>query len=156
MMFINKLWHCGQMSADKSSDIRMWRHLYKSTLVGEEKPVAGINASTQSKCQQIDFSGIAARRRSRSETLPVLGATRVATVRAMFRRQGHSRCASEFMTSYLRPSSITLYESHWSQFVTYCARKNINVFNVRSHQFSRYLMYLFDKGLALTSLTGLP
>ena len=29
-------------------------------LVGEEKPAAGINASSSGKCQQIDFSGIAA------------------------------------------------------------------------------------------------
>ena len=39
---------------------QMWRHLWKSTLVGEEKPAAGINASSSGKCQQIDFSGIAA------------------------------------------------------------------------------------------------
>ena len=39
----------------------MWRHMWKSTLVGEEKPAAGINASSSGKCQQIDFSGIAAR-----------------------------------------------------------------------------------------------
>ena len=39
----------------------MWWHLWKSTLVGEEKPAAGINASSSGKCQQIDFSGIAAR-----------------------------------------------------------------------------------------------
>ena len=39
----------------------MWQHLWKSTLVGEEKPAAGINATSSGKCQQIDFSGIAAR-----------------------------------------------------------------------------------------------
>ena len=39
----------------------MWRQLWKSMLVGEEKPAAGINASSSGKCQQIDFSGIAAR-----------------------------------------------------------------------------------------------
>ena len=39
----------------------MRRHLWKSTLVGEETPAAGINASSSGKCQQIDFSGIAAR-----------------------------------------------------------------------------------------------
>ena len=38
----------------------MCQHLWKSTLVGEEKPAAGINASSSGKCQQIDFSGIAA------------------------------------------------------------------------------------------------
>ena len=33
----------------------------ESTLVGEEKPAAGINASSSRKCQQVDFSGIAVR-----------------------------------------------------------------------------------------------
>ena len=41
-------------------DIWMWRHLWKSTLVAEEKPAVGINVSSSGKCQQIDFSGIAA------------------------------------------------------------------------------------------------
>ena len=60
-IFTNELGDCGWMYPDKCGDIWMWWHLWKSTLVGEEKPAAGINASSSGKCQQIDFSGIAAR-----------------------------------------------------------------------------------------------
>ena len=59
-IFTDELWDCGWMYPDKCGDIWMWGHLWKSTLVGGEKPAAGINASSSGKCQQIDFSGIAA------------------------------------------------------------------------------------------------
>ena len=79
--------------------------------------------------------------------LPFLGPTRVAALIRIFISKGHSKRVSEFMVKNLRPSSINVYESHWKTFVNYCRRKNLNVFNIRSLHFSRYLMILFNQGL---------
>ena len=79
--------------------------------------------------------------------LPTLGPSRVASLTKIFVAKGHSRRAAGFMVKSLRPSSINLYESHWAAFVRYCQQKSLNVFNVRSAHFSRYLVTLFDAGL---------
>ena len=48
------------------------------------------------------------------------------------------------MAHTLRQSSVNLYETHWQRFVQWCRGKNLNVFDVRSTQFSNYMMSLFD------------
>ena len=71
--------------------------------------------------------------------LPALVPTRVASLIRIFQKNGHSKRVSEFMVKNLRPSSIQLYEAHWSAFSQCCQNKDIFVYYVRSHHFSRYL-----------------
>ena len=56
------------------------------------------------------------------------------------------------MATTLRQSSISVYEAHWVKFVEWCRRKNLNVFNVRSAQFSRYMIFLFDEQLSPSTI----
>ena len=84
------------------------------------------------------------RRIRAGSALPALGPTRVASLTKIFVAKGHSKRAAEFMVKSLRPSLINLYESHWAALTRYCQRKGINVFNVRSAHFSRYIVTLFD------------
>ena len=64
---------------------------------------------------------------------------------ALFLRLGHSRCVSK---SGEFPEILFTYsdESHWRKFMEYCASKNLNVCDVRSHHYSQYMMHLFDEG----------
>ena len=57
------------------------------------------------------------------------------------------------MVKNVRPSSLQVYESYFKAFTSYCQHKNLNVYQVRSHHFSRYLMYLFDQGLLTNTIT---
>ena len=86
--------------------------------------------------------------RSREPDLPLLLPTRMETLKALFRKLGHSEHAARLMTSTLRPSSIHLYENHWQPFVIHWQRKNRNVFEVRRTQFCNYLCSLFDENSA--------
>ena len=51
------------------------------------------------------------------------------------------------MSRCLRESSQQVYESHWSRFVAFCRTKKWQVFQVRSHHFSTYMMHLFRDDL---------
>ena len=51
------------------------------------------------------------------------------------------------MSRSLRQSSLQVYESYWGRCVHFCRTKRWQVFNVRSHHFSTYLMHLFRDGL---------
>ena len=86
----------------------------------------------------------AAKRSRRDKTLPTLISTRLATLKGLFVKLGYSRRVAECMSTNLRPSSIGCYESHWSRFVEYCRRKHLNVFEVDSRIFSKYLLHLFE------------
>ena len=86
----------------------------------------------------------AAKRSRRDKTLPTLKSTRLATLKGLFVKLGYSRRVAECMSTNLRPSSIGCYESHWSRFVEYCQRKHLNVFEVDSRIFSKYLLHLFE------------
>ena len=86
----------------------------------------------------------AAKRSRRDKTLPTLKSTRLATLKGLFVKLGYSRRVAECMSTNLRPSSIGCYESHWSRFVEYCRRKHLNVFEVDSRIFSKYLLHLFE------------
>ena len=86
----------------------------------------------------------AAQRSRRDKTLPTLKSTRLATLKGLFVKLGYSRRVAECMSTNLRPSSIGCYESHWSRFVEYCRRKHLNVFEVDSRIFSKYLLHLFE------------
>ena len=68
-------------------------------------------------------------------------------LRAILRAKGHSREAAKMMSRCLRESSQQLYESHWSRFVAFCRTKRWQVFQVRSHHFSTYMMHLFRDDL---------
>ena len=48
------------------------------------------------------------------------------------------------MSTNLRPSSTGCYKSQWSK-LEYCRRKHLNVFEVDSRHFSKYLVHLFEK-----------
>ena len=80
----------------------------------------------------------------RDKTLPTLKSTRLATLKGLFVKLGHSRRVAERMSTNLRPSSIGCYESHWSRFVEYCRRKHLKVFEVDIHIFSKYLLHLIE------------
>ena len=69
------------------------------------------------------------------------------TLRAILRAKGHSREAANMMSRCLRESSQQVYESHWSRFVAFCRTKRWQVFQIRSHHFSTYMMHLFRDGL---------
>ena len=56
------------------------------------------------------------------------------------------------MLGSLRQSSLQVYESHWGRFVHFCGTKRWQVFNVRSHHFSTYLMHLFRDRLLPTTI----
>ena len=86
----------------------------------------------------------AAKRSRRDKTLPTLKSTRLATLKGLFVKLGYSRRVAECMSTNLRPSWIGCYESHWSKFVEYCRRKHLNVFEVDSRIFSKYLLHLFE------------
>ena len=86
----------------------------------------------------------AAKRSRRDKTLPTLKSTRLATLKGLFVKLGYSRRVAERMSTNLRPSSIGCYESHWRRFVEYCRRKHLNVFEVDSRIFSKYLLHLFE------------
>ena len=86
----------------------------------------------------------AAKRSRRDKTSPTLKSTRLATLKGLFVKLGYSRRVAERMSTNLRPSSIGCYESHWSRFVEYCRRKHLNVFEVDSRIFSKYLLLLFE------------
>ena len=47
------------------------------------------------------------------------------------------------MSRCLRESSQQVFESHWSRFMAFCRTKRWQVFRVRSHHFSTYMMHLF-------------
>ena len=106
----------------------------------------------QSRCPPIPLDGhplltqevAAAKRSRRDKTLPTLKSTRLATLKGLFVKLGYSRRVAECMSTNLRPSSIGCYESHWSRFVEYCRRKHLNVFEVDSRIFSKYLLHLFE------------
>ena len=80
-------------------------------------------------------------------SLPTVKSTRVETLRAILRVKGHSREAANMMSRCLREPSQQVYESHWSRFVAFCRTKRWQVFRVRSHHFSTYMMHLFRDGL---------
>ena len=86
-----------------------------------------------------------AQRSCRDQTLPSLKSTHLATLKRLFVKLGYSRRVADLMSTNLWPSSIGCYESHWSRFVEYCRRKHLNVFEIDSRHFSKYLVYLFEK-----------
>jgi len=67
-------------------------------------------------------------------------------------RSGHDSRAAEIMSNTLRQSSIVLYETHWARFVEWCRAKGLSPFSVRSTQFCRYLVHLFDEGLVPSTI----
>ena len=77
---------------------------------------------------------------------------RVETLQVILRAKGHSREAANMMSRCLRESSQQVYESHWSSFVAFCRTKRWQVFRVRSHHFSTYMMHLFRDGLFPSTL----
>ena len=87
------------------------------------------------------------RGRDRNSSLPAVKSSRVETLRAILRAKGHSREAANMMSRCLRESSQQVYESHWSRFVAFCRTKKWQVFQVRSHHFSTYMMHLFRDDL---------
>ena len=87
------------------------------------------------------------RRDDRDLSLPAVKSTRMETLRAILRAEGHSREAASMMSRSLHESSLQVYESHWSRFVAFCRSKRWHVFWVRSHHFSTYMMQLFRDGL---------
>ena len=87
------------------------------------------------------------RGRDRNSSLPAVKSSRVETLRAILRAKGHSREAANMMSRCLRESSQQVYESHWSRFVAFCRTKRWQVFQVRSHHFSTYMMHLFRDDL---------
>ena len=64
-------------------------------------------------------------------------------LKALFDKLRYDERVSEIMTLTLRLSLINLYETHWQRFVSYCPQK-INVFQVWSQHFCRYLVELFE------------
>ena len=82
--------------------------------------------------------------RGHVETRHYRPSKRLATLKGLFVKLGYSRRVAECMSTNLRPSSIGCYESHWSRFVEYCRRKHLNVFEVDSRIFSKYLLHLFE------------
>ena len=91
-------------------------------------------------------------RGDRESSLPTVKSTRVETLWAILRAKGHSREAANMMSRCLRESSQQVYESHWSRFVAFCRTKRWQVFRVRSHHFSTYMMHLFRDGLLPSTL----
>ena len=87
------------------------------------------------------------RGRDRNSSLPAVKSSCVETLRAILRAKGHSREAANMMSRCLRESSQQVYESHWSRFVAFCRTKRWQVFQVRSHHFSTYMMHLFRDDL---------
>ena len=94
-----------------------------------------------------DTRRVHGRGRDRNSSLPAVKSSRVETLRAILRAKGHSREAANMMSRCLRESLQQVYESHWSRFVAFCRRKRWQVFQVRSHHFSTYMMHLFRDGL---------
>ena len=94
-----------------------------------------------------DTRRVHGRGRDRDSSLPAVKSSRVETLRAILRAKGHSREAANVMSRCLRESSQQVYESHWSRFVAFCRTKRWQVFRVRSHHFSTYMMHLFRDGL---------
>ena len=93
-----------------------------------------------------DTRRVHGRGRDRNSSLPAVKSSRVETLRTILRAKGHSREAANMMSRCLRESS-QVYESHWSRFVAFCRTKRWQVFQVRSHHFSTYMMHLFMDGL---------
>ena len=87
------------------------------------------------------------RRGDRDSSLPAIKYTRVETLRTIRTAKGHSREAVHMISRSLRDSSLQMYESHWATIVSFCRSKRWQVFKVRSHHFSTYLMQLFRDGL---------
>ena len=94
-----------------------------------------------------DTRHVHGRGRDRNSSLPAVKSSRVETLRAILRAKGLSREAANMMSRCLRESSQQVYESHWSRFVAFCRTKRWQVFRVRSHHFSTYMMHLFRDGL---------
>ena len=67
--------------------------------------------------------------------------TSLETLKALFRSLGHSQRVAELMTQTLWHSSLEVYEGHWKYFVAYCRAKRLNVYNVQSRHFSKYLLH---------------
>ena len=111
--------------------------------LAQEDPVAlfveGQDLLTQDVCMGVG--------RDRDSSLPAVKSSRVETLRAILRAKGHSREAANMMSRCLRESSQQVYESHWSRFVAFCRTKRWQLFRVRSHHFSTYMMHLFRDGL---------
>ena len=94
-----------------------------------------------------DSRRVGQRRGDRDSSLPAVKSTRVETLQAILRAKGHSREAACMMSRSLRESSLQVYESHWARFVAFSRSKRWQVFRVRSHHFSTYMMHLFRDGL---------
>ena len=103
-----------------------------------------LSSNTTGRASTSYWRSSAAKRSRRDKTLPTLKSTRLATLKGLFVKLGYSRRVAERMSTNLRPSSIGCYESHWSKFVEYCRRKHLNVFEVDSRIFSKYLLHLFE------------
>ena len=103
-----------------------------------------LSSNTTGRASTSYLRSSAAQRSRRDKTLPTLKSTRLATLKGLFVKLGYSRRVAECMSTNLRPSSIGCYESHWSRFVEYCRRKHLNVFEVDSRIFSKYLLHLFE------------
>ena len=86
-------------------------------------------------------------RGDRDSSLPAVKSTWVETLQAILMTKGHSREAAHMMSRALRDSSLQVYESHWTRFVSFCRSKCWLVFRVRSHHHSTYMMHLFRDGL---------
>ena len=56
----------------------------------------------------------------------------------------HNQSISDRISTNLKAYLIGYYESHWSRFVEYCLRKCLNIFEVDSKSFNKYLLYLFE------------
>ena len=83
----------------------------------------------------------------RDSSLPAVKSTRVETLRAILRVKGHSKETAHMMSRSLSESWLQVYESHWARFVAFRRSKRWQVFRVRSHHFSTYMMHLFRNGL---------
>ena len=68
----------------------------------------------------------------------------VATLKGLFVKCDYSHGVTDGMSISLRPSSIGCYEVHWNRFIEYCWRKHLDVFEIVSCSFSKYLLYLFE------------
>ena len=80
--------------------------------------------------------------------------SRLAIVKRSFQEKGFSESVSERATLANRESTRSLYDSRFSKFTEWCESVQRSLGEITISEIADYLMYLFNQGIAVNTITG--
>ena len=81
-------------------------------------------------------------------------ASRMATLKRQIQKRGFSEEVSSRIAQPHRDSTSSIYDSKWSIFVDWCNTRSINPINPSTPEIADFLLFLFDKKLAMSTIKG--